>query len=250
VGVKPWVEKIVIAQCGERCAYPGCLTYLISRSEAGLSLRFQGEIAHITGKNPGSARYDKALTDLARNSHENLIVLCPTHHAEVDALQARDRYSAQQLRDWKTEHVRKCSVATRKALAEVNFTELGEVCKAFIIHVQSDNIDPSLALTPPAEKIRKNNLESLSEDIKSGLFRAQIVHDFIVSRTKTEPNFERQLRSGFQLRYSKLVYDGLSPVEIYLELLDIARAHSENGSYAAALTIVCALFESCEIFER
>jgi hypothetical protein len=50
-----------------------------------------GEIAHIRGWAPGSARYDEHMTE-DRNGFDNLLLLCPHHHKLVDRLEP-DRYT-------------------------------------------------------------------------------------------------------------------------------------------------------------
>ncbi|WP_341703645.1 hypothetical protein [Ferrovibrio sp.] len=48
------------------------------------SLLVIGEICHIRGERPKSARHDPKQTAAERHDYENLIVLCPTHHTIVD----------------------------------------------------------------------------------------------------------------------------------------------------------------------
>jgi len=43
-----------------------------------------GEEAHIVGRRPGAPRY-RPLDAVARDGYANRILLCPTHHAEIDA---------------------------------------------------------------------------------------------------------------------------------------------------------------------
>lgn len=43
-----------------------------------------GEVCHIKGSRPGSARYDSAQSATERNHRDNLILMCPTHHTVID----------------------------------------------------------------------------------------------------------------------------------------------------------------------
>jgi hypothetical protein len=43
-----------------------------------------GDVCHIRGANPESARYEAAQPERERHAFENLIVLCPTHHRIID----------------------------------------------------------------------------------------------------------------------------------------------------------------------
>lgn len=72
--------KSLYAHSGNTCAFPGCNQVLAYNEELILS-----NICHIYGLNPGSARYDETKGDEGYlNSEENLILLCPTHHALID----------------------------------------------------------------------------------------------------------------------------------------------------------------------
>lgn len=86
---------------GNQCAYPTCQKTLLD--DAGI---FVGEIAHIEGLNPGSARYNPSMTDEERNAPENLMLMCPTHHTEVDKDKRR---TVLELKKWKSDHERKYS---------------------------------------------------------------------------------------------------------------------------------------------
>jgi hypothetical protein len=43
-----------------------------------------GEVCHIKGARPGSARYDPGQTDVERHAYANLVLMCPTHHTVID----------------------------------------------------------------------------------------------------------------------------------------------------------------------
>jgi hypothetical protein len=43
-----------------------------------------GEVCHIKGVRPGSARYDPDQSDVERHAYANLILMCPTHHTVID----------------------------------------------------------------------------------------------------------------------------------------------------------------------
>jgi len=43
-----------------------------------------GDVCHIKGARPGSARYDPGQTDVERHAYANLVLMCPTHHTVID----------------------------------------------------------------------------------------------------------------------------------------------------------------------
>jgi hypothetical protein len=88
-GVKPSfvAVKALFALSCNRCAMSACDLRLADPQWKGV----QADIAHIRGERPGSARYAPDMTDAERNSPENLILLCPNHHREIDLLRPARR---------------------------------------------------------------------------------------------------------------------------------------------------------------
>ncbi|WP_347251253.1 HNH endonuclease, partial [Legionella sp.] len=63
-----------------------------------------GEMAHIKGNKLGSNRYDKSQADTERDSYENLILLCPTHHRLIDKPENEEVYTVEYLHEMKMKH--------------------------------------------------------------------------------------------------------------------------------------------------
>lgn len=83
------------------CSMPQCrqdLTYYATQPLHG------GQAAHIRGEKPGTARHDSAYGPV--NEYENLILLCPNHHDEIDT--DRDRWTVPALEAMKSEHEAFC----------------------------------------------------------------------------------------------------------------------------------------------
>ncbi|AMW21985.1 hypothetical protein Chelonae_p4234 [[Mycobacterium] chelonae subsp. bovistauri] len=85
------------------CAMRGCHADLFFDSSTGH--KFTAQAAHIHGENENSARYDPSMTTMSRNSIDNLILMCPTHHAEIDA--DEETWTAERLKELKTDHERR-----------------------------------------------------------------------------------------------------------------------------------------------
>lgn len=96
----PSTAKRLYALSGNRCAFPGCAVPIIN-PDTGAN---RGEIAHIKGEQPGAARYDPVQSDDQRRAFENLVLMCATHHKEIDHLTSRDRYSVEFLMELKANH--------------------------------------------------------------------------------------------------------------------------------------------------
>lgn len=61
-----------------------------------------GEVCHIKGARPGSARYDACQTDVERHAYANLVLMCPTHHTVID--DDEGAYTVERLWNMKAAH--------------------------------------------------------------------------------------------------------------------------------------------------
>lgn len=84
---------------GNECAWPGCTTRLLNENDDWI-----GEIAHICGVKKKSARYDVDMTNEERRAYENLLILCPTHHEQVDSKNGSSIHTVADLKRIKQEH--------------------------------------------------------------------------------------------------------------------------------------------------
>jgi hypothetical protein len=96
--------KALFALSCNRCAMSACDLRLADPQWKGV----QADIAHIRGERPGSARYAPDMTDAERNSPENLILLGPNHHREIDLLRPQE-WSAERLMEMKARHESNCN---------------------------------------------------------------------------------------------------------------------------------------------
>jgi hypothetical protein len=243
VGASDPVKRFVSSRSGGFCAFKGCTTALVTGED--LSASILGQIAHIAGEKPGSARYDPTMTDAERNSEANLMAMCPNHHSEID--DHPDEYPVALLKQWKRQHEEVVRRTVGKEMAQLTFSELALVADAFA--QPSANVQRSFDLTKLNDKIEKNQLRDVEPEIQMGLSKAAVVHDFIAKAIKTDPNFSDKLKNGFKAKYHQLKYEGSEPKDIFLDLVDLARRHA-NGRFAPALAIVTTLFEACDIFDR
>ena len=79
--LSPRIQKLIWGLFAGRCAI--CHKELIrDESTGGQSL--VGQVAHIVGNNPGSARYDFPLDRARRDEPDNLMLLCLEHHKQID----------------------------------------------------------------------------------------------------------------------------------------------------------------------
>jgi hypothetical protein len=95
---KPGVTdvKLLFARSSNRCAFPQCVAQL---AHGNILI---GEVCHIKGAKPGSARYDPQQSPAERHGYANLLIMCPTHHSVIDS--DRESYTVERLLKIKVDH--------------------------------------------------------------------------------------------------------------------------------------------------
>lgn len=240
------VRNRLWAMSGNRCAYPNCRIELTKEGNEQDRIATIGEIAHIYAHSPDGPRpHPDGLYENA-DGYDNLILLCPNHHREVDG--QSNTYSVTVLREWKVDHER--WVAERLAMEEFNSADLKT-----IITWLTDNSEPpssDFTLTPPAQKIEFNNLSmSVQNLIKSGWIRIKEVENFIKDHSKLDPRLPERLLTPLLTQYDMLKADGLNSDLIFNDLRQFACGNSPDFSkQLAGLVLIVYFFERCEIFER
>ncbi len=92
-----------------RCSRPGCeqdCVVLLNPENPTVI----GEMAHVIAKQPDGPR---GLPEGGDDTYDNLILLCPTHHTEVD--KAPESYPENVIRDWKRAHEERVRNSFRSA---------------------------------------------------------------------------------------------------------------------------------------
>lgn len=90
--------KILWGRAANRCSFPDCK---IELTPAG-GKNTLGEIAHIVAKSPEGPRGESDLPTESRDSYENRILLCPTHHKTID--NDPETYTVEKLHQMKQKH--------------------------------------------------------------------------------------------------------------------------------------------------
>lgn len=239
------------------CAYPGCHRRLVVDATDVDASKNIGKIAHIVAHSDGGPRSDPEMSMEQRDSYENWVLLCPTHHDIVDV--QPNSFTVSDLQQWKLEQERWIREATTREVPNVTFAELEVVCKAVQTQTAaSDDLD--LTLTPLSEKMRKNDLTSETHVyIIMGVGMSRVVEKFVNGMARLDYSFPNRLRAGFVEEYNRLKSQNISGDALFESLRQFACSGAcSNGTdnhiqfrlHAAALGVLSYLFETCEVFER
>ena len=166
--------KILFTLSGNQCAYPECANNIIEPATEYSPELVTGQISHIYAIKKKGPRGKPGLTQKELNSPENLILLCPNHHAVVDG--QHESYPAEELKHWKREHedrmwnqrfsdpdlFSRIRIPTELVDEKIE-EELGKLRKSRFF-AGFDNVGSSLEL---AKRIDKGNLSLGSASVRS-----------------------------------------------------------------------------------
>lgn len=90
--------KTLWGRAANRCAFSDCKIELTIDGE----IDTLGEMAHIIAKSPDGPRGKSDISSESRDSYENLILLCPTHHKIID--NSPEEWTVEKLKQTKEQH--------------------------------------------------------------------------------------------------------------------------------------------------
>ena len=143
--------KLLWSNAAGRCSFQGCSERLSVEEAEGVTPYTLGEMAHIKGNKPGSNRYDLDQPATERDSYENLILLCPTHHTLIDKSENEDEFTVELLHEMKREH--EGFISTRLHISKL---ESVEQLKDKIAPYMAENYQAWEQYGPTSENARKN----------------------------------------------------------------------------------------------
>lgn len=240
--------KILFAQAGGRCAFPGCRRQLVLDATEHDPKRVIGKIAHIVADSDTGPRGDPSMPKAERRREPNLILLCGTHHDTVDV--QPNTVTVEDLHTWKHEHLAWVAARLADAVVAVGFAELERITAVLLAH-PAPPVGAVAPPTPPPEKLSKNQLTvAVSSRVQIGSLRFFDIEEFVARTTQSDGHFGERLKAGFRDRYDILVAAEASGDQLFEELVAWAAGGStEFDSLAAALSVVTYLFTICDLFE-
>jgi hypothetical protein len=120
-----------------------------------------GEICHIEAFSSGGPRYNSQLKKSnLENHYDNLIILCPSCHTEIDKKGNEITFSKERLIDYKTNQLTKASKASK---TEIDETQIEQVLNKFEKSIQTELIEIKGLLS---EIIENKCFRLISEEFK------------------------------------------------------------------------------------
>ena len=237
------IQRALFAHSGGYCSK--CRTSITEPNMKSGNPTVIGEIAHISGRLPGSPRYDDSISETDRCSYDNLIVLCATCHKIVD--EQYETYTIEYLRSMKRHHEIWVTESLKASMPDVAFTELESVLR-YIASGQAAS-GRSYYQIPPKDKIDKNSLSSEIEGmIKMGMSRVKEVERYI--KDHPDIRFGERLKAGFVAEYENRKEEGLVGDSLFMSLVLFAGRGGDQACRSAGLVVLVYLFEKCEVFEK
>ncbi len=237
--------KMLYGRAAARCAFTDCRVDLVLNKTKNDKNKQIGEIAHIVAHSPAGPRAESSYENI--DSYDNWILLCPTHHKQVDT--HRHTYPTTFLRELKIEHEKWVTECLDEEMSAVGFAELEVAAKAVSNSKVVDKSD--FIVIPPKEKMQKNGLTDHSHHlIVMGLSRSSEVKEFIVKIAQIDSDFPERLKGEFKKKYLELK-ENLHGDALFEAMFEFAKGGNNDFKIqAAGLAILCHLFEICEVFEK
>jgi len=159
--------KILWGRSGNRCAI--CKLELTPDGDK----ETLGEMAHIVAKSNDGPRCDSPFEPTERDKYKNLILLCPTHHAEID--KNYSDWPVERLRRIKTGHEAWVSEQLSTGsirVAEIDNTEFINTRMGNWYELNRDHVSAVLCLTPL--RISGDQIDTMDQNIQQALEAANL----------------------------------------------------------------------------
>ena len=133
---------------GNNCAIPECKCIIVDNS--GVMI---GRICHIEAAMPDGARFNSEQSNDQRRGFDNLILLCANHHAQIDDVKTKNKWTVDRLKLIKREHediYRGVDTTLQKAF-ETGYSDI------------TNNVSPTIAKT--FEKFNQIMLRAIKTEV-------------------------------------------------------------------------------------
>lgn len=245
----PLTIKLLFGFAGGHCSM--CKTKIVLNATENDGVAQIGEIAHIIGSSEYGPRGDGNFPEDKLDDYENLILLCPSCHKKID--KQPNSYSPSGLHEIKSNHEKWVDEQLEVSNLEISSKELDLIIK----NISSGDYESSFSFEEfehidVSDKIDKNDFSNqVKRFLDIGLMKTYEVKSFVTEMDKLDKNFINRLKSFFKVKYLKLKEKYDDNDEIFLELWNYIKKDANSFiEEAAALSVLCYMFELCEVFEK
>lgn len=241
--------KLLYGLAAARCSFPSCKGDLVLEDLPGEKKKQIGKIAHIVAHGKNGPRADDLYPTEKLDTYDNWILLCGTHHDTVDTVIGQ--YPVERLLKMKKEHETWVRNSLEIEILSVGFAEL-EIAASALLASSPAMVDGSFALTPPAQKMKKNSLtHSTHHLLTMGLSRSREVAQYVESQSRFDSGYPERLKAGFREEYDRLLSEGIYADALFESMRSFASGNTGDFKrQASGLVILAHLFEICEVFEK
>ncbi len=159
--------KILWGRSGNRCAI--CKLELTPDGDK----ETLGEMAHIIARSTDGPRGDSSLTSHERDKYKNLILLCPTHHAEID--KNFEDWSVEKLIEIKSKHEGWVSEQLNTGNISVTKIDNTEFLQDRMLEwhgLSREHVSIVLSLTPL--RVSGDQIDTMDEHVQKALEEANL----------------------------------------------------------------------------
>jgi len=123
-----------------------------------------GEVCHIKGARPGSARFDPHQSASHRHHRDNLILMCPTHHTVID--DDENSYTVERLLQLKREHEASATSITEDEVSRIavslqqKVSSVGQTggLSAHTVHAKTITVNTA---APPGSPLNQRQVQAV-----------------------------------------------------------------------------------------
>lgn len=204
--------------------------------------KFIGEFAHIEDLKKATSRFNPNKSIEERNSEDNIILLCPTCHTKIDKYS--EDYPTDILIAIKKEHEKNVEMSKEYANSEL-YAKFSDICNDLCKRCNEANIVERYISIEVEDKINKNSLNELSEQIQSFMRYIPIFKEYLSTMSQVERMELRRNILGLYLHEQK---KDISNVEKFTNLIKRIVGCNLCNAFQAGI-IICNYFEECDVFE-
>lgn len=232
------------------CGKPNCGHDLNIRTAMSGALTTVGEMAHIVAAQDNGPRGNSSFQGSQRERYENLILLCPICHKEVDNPANFAAYPATMLKEWKDRLRAQRRAAVARSREHPKISELGQLLDG--LATATPVFDDSFERVNLRKKIEVNGL---SAAVDSTISR-NIIHVPMVSRQielveRIRPNYGEMIKTRMATEWLILSDQAIEGDAAYAALKDMLMFRcGQVGSEGVVDIVLSYFFERCTILNR